>query len=211
MPKKRRRRAAKQKISRRSTRAGGISSSAPELPSERRSRSCSADSVRRLDLLRDATRLEVPHDDVELRTRVATVARDGLAQDCVVECIADARQSRRNGAVEDAVGAAHFGARDGIRAGPVVVLVTTLKADAPSGIRTRATTLKGWRPGPLVDGCGRCRIAVQPVYTGFRGPVAQSIEQETFGPKVAGSRPARPISPKALEIGSSEEQSAAIP
>ena len=26
---------------------------------------------------------------------------------------------------------------------------------APSGIRTRATTLKGWRPGPLVDGGGR--------------------------------------------------------
>ena len=31
--------------------------------------------------------------------------------------------------------------------------------DAPSGIRTRATTLKGWRPGPLVDGGGRTRIA----------------------------------------------------
>ena len=29
---------------------------------------------------------------------------------------------------------------------------------APSGIRTRATTLKGWRPGPLVDGGGRARI-----------------------------------------------------
>ena len=27
--------------------------------------------------------------------------------------------------------------------------------NAPSGIRTRATTLKGWRPGPLVDGGGR--------------------------------------------------------
>src|SRR6187401_1055926 len=26
--------------------------------------------------------------------------------------------------------------------------------DAPSGIRTRSTTLKGWRPGPLVDGGG---------------------------------------------------------
>ncbi len=30
--------------------------------------------------------------------------------------------------------------------------------NAPSGIRTRATTLKGWRPGPLVDGGGRARI-----------------------------------------------------
>jgi hypothetical protein len=26
------------------------------------------------------------------------------------------------------------------------------RRNAPSGIRTRATTLKGWRPGPLVDG-----------------------------------------------------------
>src|SRR4051794_10532329 len=29
---------------------------------------------------------------------------------------------------------------------------------APSGIRTRATTLKGWRPGPLVDGGPRARV-----------------------------------------------------
>src|SRR3954462_7698477 len=64
---------------------------------------------------------------------------------------------------------------------------------APSGIRTRATTLKGWRPGPLVDGGGRCRIAATPVYTGRRGPVAQLVEQGTFNPKVAGSSPARPI------------------
>ena len=34
-------------------------------------------------------------------------------------------------------------------------------ANAPSGIRTRATTLKGWRPRPLVDGGGRARIAVE--------------------------------------------------
>ena len=32
------------------------------------------------------------------------------------------------------------------------------RGNAPSGIRTRATTLKGWRPGPLVDGGGRARI-----------------------------------------------------
>jgi hypothetical protein len=32
-----------------------------------------------------------------------------------------------------------------------------------------------------------------PVYTGSRGPVAQLVEQGTFNPKVAGSRPARPI------------------
>src|SRR3989304_1568316 len=31
--------------------------------------------------------------------------------------------------------------------------------NAPNGIRTRATTLKGWRPRPLVDGGGRPRIA----------------------------------------------------
>src|SRR5204863_5168096 len=35
------------------------------------------------------------------------------------------------------------------------------KESAPSGIRTRATTLKGWRPGPLVDGGGPARIAVR--------------------------------------------------
>src|SRR5262249_55867045 len=33
---------------------------------------------------------------------------------------------------------------------------------APSGIRTRATALKGPRPGPLVDGGGRARIAPTP-------------------------------------------------
>jgi hypothetical protein len=42
-------------------------------------------------------------------------------------------------------------------------------ASAPSGIRTRATTLKGWRPRPLVDGGGRPRIAANRVYTGFAG------------------------------------------
>ena len=41
--------------------------------------------------------------------------------------------------------------------------------DAPSGIRTRATTLKGWRPRPLVDGGGRARIAATRVYTGRAG------------------------------------------
>jgi hypothetical protein len=64
--------------------------------------------------------------------------------------------------------------------------------DAPSGIRTRATTLKGWRPGPLVDGGGRRRIAAKPVYTGRLGPVAQLVEQGTFNPKVTGSIPVRP-------------------
>jgi hypothetical protein len=71
--------------------------------------------------------------------------------------------------------------------------VTTPTAYAPSGIRTRATTLKGWRPRPLVDGGGAARIAVGRVYTDSRGPVAQLVEQGTFNPKVAGSRPARPI------------------
>jgi hypothetical protein len=33
--------------------------------------------------------------------------------------------------------------------------------DAPSGIRTRATALKGPRPGPLVDGGGKARIAAK--------------------------------------------------
>jgi hypothetical protein len=38
-------------------------------------------------------------------------------------------------------------------------LAPLLEGDAPSGIRTRATTLKGWRPRPLVDGGGQARIA----------------------------------------------------
>ena len=54
-------------------------------------------------------------------------------------------------------------------AATVLVRVTTLTADAPSGIRTRATTLKGWRPRPLVDGGGRPRIAANGVYTGRAG------------------------------------------
>src|SRR6266576_422670 len=66
------------------------------------------------------------------------------------------------------------------------------ETDAPSGIRTRATTLKGWRPGPLVEGGGRRRIAAKHVYTGRRGPVAQLVEQGTFNPKVTGSIPVRP-------------------
>jgi hypothetical protein len=41
---------------------------------------------------------------------------------------------------------------------------------------------------------------VRPVYTGLRGPVAQLVEQGTFNPKVAGSRPARPIR-NCLEMG----------
>jgi hypothetical protein len=71
---------------------------------------------------------------------------------------------------------------------------------APSGIRTRATTLKGWRPRPLVDGGGEARIAVTRVYTDSLGPVAQLVEQGTFNPKVTGSIPVRPIR-KCLEMG----------
>jgi hypothetical protein len=40
--------------------------------------------------------------------------------------------------------------------------------DAPSGIRTRATTLKGWRPGPLVDGGGRVRVPLVRLRKSFR-------------------------------------------
>src|SRR6266545_6243478 len=68
--------------------------------------------------------------------------------------------------------------------------------NAPSGIRTRATTLKGWRPRPLVDGGGPARIAANGVYTGHAGPVAQLVEQGTFNPKVTGSIPVRPIRPR---------------
>src|SRR4029077_11692255 len=74
------------------------------------------------------------------------------------------------------------------------------EGDAPSGIRTRATTLKGWRPRPLVDGGGGSRIAATRVYTDRSGPVAQLVEQGTFNPKVAGSIPARPIATR-LEVG----------
>ena len=65
--------------------------------------------------------------------------------------------------------------------------------DAPSGIRTRATTLKGWRPRPLVDGGGRHQNSREPRLHWPGGPVAQLVEQGTFNPKVAGSIPARPI------------------
>ena len=48
---------------------------------------------------------------------------------------------------------------DGNSQGLVVGLrVSAQCRSAPSGIRTRATTLKGWRPGPLVDGGGGARI-----------------------------------------------------
>jgi hypothetical protein len=43
------------------------------------------------------------------------------------------------------------------------------------------------RPGKLAE------PHTSPVYTGSLGPVAQLVEQGTFNPKVAGSRPARPI------------------
>src|SRR5712671_1167928 len=70
--------------------------------------------------------------------------------------------------------------------------------NAPSGIRTRATTLKGWRPRPLVDGGGRARIAREACLHWPGGPVAQSVEQGTFNPKVAGSIPARPTKPEKI-------------
>jgi hypothetical protein len=75
-----------------------------------------------------------------------------------------------------------------------------LRRYAPSGIRTRATTLKGWRPRPLVDGGGESRIAATRVYTDRSGPVAQLVEQGTFNPKVTGSIPVRPIA-TGLEVG----------
>src|SRR6266568_7601917 len=64
---------------------------------------------------------------------------------------------------------------------------------APSGIRTRATTLKGWRPRPLVDGGGRPQNSREPCLHWPSGPVAQLVEQGTFNPKVTGSIPVRPI------------------
>jgi hypothetical protein len=80
---------------------------------------------------------------------------------------------------------------------------------APSGIRTRATTLKGWRPRPLVDGGGRPRIAATRVYTGRWGPVAQLVEQGTFNPKVTGSIPVRPIREVPANLGLSSQPLAA--
>jgi hypothetical protein len=63
---------------------------------------------------------------------------------------------------------------------------------APSGIRTRATALKGPRPGPLVDGGGYLDSTLSSRVSEAPGPVAQLVEQGTFNPKVAGSIPARP-------------------
>ena len=65
---------------------------------------------------------------------------------------------------------------------------------APSGIRTRATTLIGWRPRPLVDWGGGGQNSRERCLHWPGGPVAQLVEQGTFNPKVAGSIPARPIS-----------------
>src|SRR5262249_4628035 len=66
------------------------------------------------------------------------------------------------------------------------------RSHAPSGIRTRATALKGPRPGPLVDGGGYLDSTLSLRASDARGPVAQLVEQGTFNPKVAGSIPARP-------------------
>ena len=84
------------------------------------------------------------------------------------------------------------------RTPPKIIMVARSAAgssavNAPSGIRTRATTLKGWRPRPLVDGGGGGQNSRERCLHWPSGPVAQLVEQGTFNPKVAGSIPARPI------------------
>jgi hypothetical protein len=67
------------------------------------------------------------------------------------------------------------------------------RADAPSGIRTRATTLKGWRPGPLVDGGGRARGYPCPELPSVAaGRLAQLVERLPYTQVAAGSSPAPP-------------------
>ena len=66
--------------------------------------------------------------------------------------------------------------------------------DAPSGIRTRATTLKGWRPGPLVDGGGRTEDTGGRSYHPWPpGRLAQLVERLPYTQVAAGSSPAPPI------------------
>ena len=65
--------------------------------------------------------------------------------------------------------------------------------DAPSGIRTRATTLKGWRPGPLVDGGGRSEDTRGRSYHPWPpGRLAQLVERLPYTQVAAGSSPAPP-------------------
>jgi hypothetical protein len=64
---------------------------------------------------------------------------------------------------------------------------------APSGIRTRATTLKGWRPGPLVDGGGRSEDTRGRSYHPWPpGRLAQLVERLPYTQVAAGSSPAPP-------------------
>jgi hypothetical protein len=65
--------------------------------------------------------------------------------------------------------------------------------NAPSGIRTRATTLKGWRPGPLVDGGGRPEDTRGRSYHPWPpGRLAQLVERLPYTQVAAGSSPAPP-------------------
>jgi hypothetical protein len=57
---------------------------------------------------------------------------------------------------------------------------------APSGIRTRATTLKGWRPGPLVDGGGASQNSRGSKSSFHNGPSSQGCDGRVRG-KDAGS------------------------
>ena len=83
--------------------------------------------------------------------------------------------------------------------GPASASSTTRQATepwiAPSGIRTRATTLKGWRPGPLVDGGGRSEDTRGRSYHPWPpGRLAQLVERLPYTQVAAGSSPAPPIS-----------------
>ena len=65
--------------------------------------------------------------------------------------------------------------------------------NAPSGIRTRATTLKGWRPGPLVDGGGPSEDTRGRRYHPWPpGRLAQLVERLPYTQVAAGSSPAPP-------------------
>src|SRR5262245_24975289 len=52
---------------------------------------------------------------------------------------------------------------------------------------------KSSRDGHASDTEARRGLRARCFYTGSRGPVAELVEQGLFTPKVAGSRPARPI------------------
>ena len=77
--------------------------------------------------------------------------------------------------------------------------------NAPSGIRTRATTLKGWRPGPLVDGGGRAEDThVRSYHPWPPGRLAQLVERLPYTQVAAGSSPAPPIETPAFKPFSHE-------